>query len=151
TRPLGQGEACRGAGLHGVGLLAAEEGGAVVLVALGIAARQGEGERGGRSRSRGVGGACGRTAEAVHEVEQGLRIRPGGMEADDEVTGAVLLVDAFEALPEGGIAGGRLGKRQLGSSGLKILLEEGGVMAVARGVDADAEAARRLRSGSAVW
>jgi hypothetical protein len=39
---LGQGEACDRVGLEGIGLLAAEEGGAVVLVALWIAAGKGE-------------------------------------------------------------------------------------------------------------
>ena len=43
---LGEGEAGGGAGLDGVGLLAAEEGGAVVFVALRIAAGEGEGEQG---------------------------------------------------------------------------------------------------------
>ena len=40
--PFADGEACGGAGLDGIGLLAAEESGAIVLVALRIAAGDGE-------------------------------------------------------------------------------------------------------------
>jgi hypothetical protein len=87
----------------------------------------------------------------VQEVEQIVGILPGGVEPDDEVAGAVALDDAFEALAEQRVPGGRLGKLQLVGGRLEVVLEEGGVVAVAGGVDADATAARRLRSGSVVW
>jgi hypothetical protein len=45
----------------------------------------------------------------------------------------------------------RLGQLQLVGRRLEVILEEGGVVAVAGGVDADPEAARRLRGGSGVW
>ena len=79
-----EGEAGGGAGLDGIGLLAAEEGGAVVLVALRIAAGEGEGATAG-----GVGGVGGGVAELVEEVQQVVGVLAGGVEADDEVDGAV--------------------------------------------------------------
>src|SRR5207253_3230171 len=75
----------------------------------------------------------------------------GGVETDDEVARAVALDDAFEALAEQGVAGGRFREGQLVGGGLEVVAQEGGVVAVAGGVDADATAARRLRSGSRVW
>ena len=89
-----EGEACGGAGFDGIGLLAAEESGAIVFVALRIAAGDGDG---------GVATAAKRPtrrAEAVQEVEQVVGILAGGVETDDEVDGAVALGDAFEALAE---------------------------------------------------
>src|SRR5262249_13283818 len=144
--PLGERAPCGGAGLDGVGLVAPKEGRPVVLVALGIAA--GEGERTGcrRAGGRRVG-----PGQPVQEVEEVVGIRAGGIEADDEVDRAMLLRETFEALPEEGVAGGRLRELQFGGSGLEVVAEAGGVVAVAGGVDADAEAARRLRSGSVVW
>ena len=91
---FGEGEAGGGAGLDGVGLLAAEEGGAVVLVALRIAAGEGERERRRRAWRR-------RRRPSVQEVEEVVGILAGGVEADDEVERAVALGDAFEALAEG--------------------------------------------------
>src|SRR5439155_37031 len=48
-------------------------------------------------------------------------------------------------------SGGGLGEGQLGTGGSQVVAQEAGVVAVARGVDADAEArggaARRLRAG----
>ena len=84
-------------------------------------------------------------------MEQILRVLPGRVETDDEVNGAIALEDAFESLPEEGIADGRLGELEFGGGGLQIVAEEGGVVAIAGRVDADAEASRRLRSGSVVW
>jgi hypothetical protein len=146
ARLLGQGEARGRARLDGIGLLAAKESGPVVLVALRIAARQSEGE--GRWRCRRVGGWL---AEAVQEVQQIVGVRPGGVETDDEVAGAVVPDDAFEALAEQRLADGRLREREFGGGGLEVVAGEGGVVAVARGVDADAVASRRWRSGSVVW
>ena len=61
------------------------------------------------------------------------------------------LGEAFETLPQQGITGGRRGELQLGSGGLQLLVEEDGVVAVAGGVDADTEAAWRLRGGVWLW
>ena len=46
------------------------------------------------------------------------------------------------------IAGGGLGELQLGGGGLQVVAQEDGVVTVAGGVDADAEAARRCGGGS---
>ena len=75
-------------------------------------------------------------------MEQVVGVLSGGVEADDEVDGAVALGDAFEALAEEGIAGGRLGEGEFVGGGLEVVAEEGGVVAVAGGVDADAERRR---------
>jgi hypothetical protein len=67
------------------------------------------------------------------------------------------LGEAFQPLPQEGVASGGFGERQLVSSGLEILAQKGGVVAVARGVDADANAdadrwaAVALVSGGLVW
>ena len=65
--------------------------------------------------------------------------------------GAAVLGDALEPLAEAGVAGGGLGELQLVGGGLQVVPEEGGVVAVAGGVDADAAVSRRLRSGSVLW
>src|SRR5262249_37093733 len=126
--PLGDGEACGGAGLHRGGLVAAKDGGAGVLVALRVAARHGQRRR---------------PARAVEEVGQVVGVRAGGIEADDEDARAVAAGDLFEPLPELAVAGGRLGELEFGGGRLEIVAQEGGVVAVARRVDADAQAARR--------
>jgi hypothetical protein len=90
-RPLGQGEAGGGAGLDGVALLAAEDRGAVVLVALGIAAGDDQVEGG-----RLAAGARG--AEAVEEVQQVVGVLASDVEADDEARRAVALGELFQAL-----------------------------------------------------
>src|SRR5262249_1082545 len=137
-RLLGEGKARRGAGLDGVGLLAAEQGGAVVLVALRVAAGEGKGERGRPGR------AGGRRAQAVQEVKQVLRVLPGDVEADDEVHRPVPLDNTFEALPQEGITRGRLGEGEFVGGRLEVVAEEGSVVTVAGGVDADGKAAGRL-------
>ena len=125
--------------------MGSEKGGAVVFVALGIAAGEGEGE-GGVGRRVGV-----RFGEAVKEVKQVVGVLAGGVEPDDEVDGRVALGEALEALTEEGVTGGRLGEGQFVGGGLEVVFEEGGVMAVARRVDADAAASGRLRAGSGLW
>jgi hypothetical protein len=53
----------------------------------------------------------------------------------------------LQSLVQEGIAGGGLGEGQFVGGRLEIVTEEGGVMAVAGGVDADADTSGRLRSG----
>jgi hypothetical protein len=152
------GEARGGAGLDGIGLLAAEEGGAIVLDALRIAAGDGEGSVGER-RWRASGVSRG-SPQPLQEVEQVVGVLPRCIATDDEVNGAVALGDAFEALTELGVAGCGLDEGQFVGRRLQVVAQEGGVVAVARGVDADADARgwagracwrSRLRSGSVVW
>jgi hypothetical protein len=81
-------------------------------------------------------------------MEEVVRLRARSIKADDELHGPVALGDVFESLAEAGIAGGGLGERELRGGRLKVVPEEGSIMAVAGGVDADAEAAWRLRSRS---
>src|SRR5262249_55991404 len=83
ARSLGEGKACGGAGLDGVRLVAAEEGGAVVLVALRVAAGQGQGER---------------RAHPPEAVEEGVGILAGGVEASDEQARAVRAGELFTPL-----------------------------------------------------
>ena len=87
----------------------------------------------------------------MQEGAEVLGLRSGDIEADEEVNGTELLRDAFPALPQGGLAGGGLGELEFGGGRLEILLEEGGLVSVAGGVDADAAASGRLRNGSVVW
>jgi hypothetical protein len=79
-------------------------------------------------------------AEPVQEVQQVVGVLAGGIQADDEADRRVACGDLLEALVEPGLAVGRLGERQLGGGGLLILTQEGAVVAVARGVDADPDA-----------
>ena len=143
--PFADGISCGGAGLDGIGLLGAEECDAIVLVALRIAAGDGEGGVGQR-RAESVSD---RRSERMQEVQQVVGILPGGVEADDEVDGAEALGDEIESLAELVIAAAGLGEEQFGGGGLQIGSQEGGVVAVARGVDADADA-RRCTIG-VVW
>ena len=96
----------------------------------------------------------------MQEVEEVVGVLSGGIETDDEVNGAVALGNSFEALTELGIAGGGLDEGQLVGGGLQVVAEEGGVVSVSCGVDADADARgragrncrrSRLRSGSVLW
>ena len=91
------------------------------------------------------------STEAAQEVKQIVSVLPGGVETDYEENGSVLLDDAFEALAEEGVAGGRFGKREFVGGWLKVVAEEGGVVAVAGRINTDADASRRLRSRSVVW
>ena len=79
----------------------------------------------------------------MQEVEQIVGILSGRIEADEEVDRAVLLSQLIEALAEEGIASGGLGELEFGGSGLKVVAEEDGLVAVAGGVDADAAASDR--------
>ena len=87
----------------------------------------------------------------MQEVDQVIGILPGGVEADNKVNGSVSLDDPFEPLPQLGIAGGILGESKFVGGRLEIVPEEGGVVSIARGVDADAEASRRLRRVEWLW
>jgi hypothetical protein len=94
----------------------------------------------------------------MQEVEEVVGVLPGGVEPDDEVDGAEALGDEFETSAEFAIAVAGLGEEEFGGGGLQIGPEEGGVVAIARGVDADADARRRRfgagwrwRSGSVLW
>ena len=64
--------------------------------------------------------------------------------------------DLLEACAQLGIAGGGLDELQLAGGRLQIVAQEGGVVPIARGVDADADAddfgiGQWLRSGSVLW
>ena len=87
----------------------------------------------------------------MEEVEEVVGVLAGGVESDDEVDGRVALGDALEALSEEGVSGGGLGELQFVGGGPEVVMEEGGVMAVAGRVDADAAASGRLRGGSGLW
>src|SRR5262249_48023074 len=141
-----------------IGLLVAEQGGAVVLVALRITAGESQhrvGERRGvRWSIRGVGAACAgarRGSEGVQKMQQVVGVLSGGVETDDQVDGAVTLDNVFEALAKLPVADGRLGERQFGRGRLQVVAQEAGVVPVARRVDADAEATKWWRSGRCLW
>ena len=141
---FGEGEASGGAGLDGIGLLAAEESGAVVLVALRIAAGDGEGERRRRRRPR-------RRRAWPRRCRKWSRLSaywPAASRRTTKWTGPMALGDAFEALAELGVAGGGLGELQFVGGGLEVVAQEGGVVAVARGVDAAATEGARQWSGT---
>src|SRR5262245_16222626 len=132
--PFAEGEAGAGAGLDGVGLLGSEDALAIVLVALRVAAGDGE------------GGAV--EAEPLQPGEEVVGIGTGDVESDVEVDAAVPGGELLEALAELGIAGGGLGELEFGRGLLQLLVEEGGVVAVACGIDADAdEGDGRIKNG----
>jgi hypothetical protein len=86
----------------------------------------------------------GELVEVMQEVVGGLA---GGAEADDRGDGGVAAGDEFQALSLLGVAWGGLGEGER-SGRLQVLAEEGGVVAIARGVDADADAGR---CGAGSW
>ena len=134
---------CGSAGFDGIGLLGAEEGGAVVFVAFGIAAGDGKGR------------VDELNWEGVQEVQQVVGILPGDVETHQEVNTAKLADDLLEMRAPLGITGGGFDELQLAGSRLQIVAQESGVVALARGVDADADADQVgidlwLRSGSVV-
>ena len=117
-----EGETGGGAGLDGVRLLAAEPSSAVVFVALGIAAGEGEGGLGD-----GAGLALGVVVELLEEVEEVVGVLAGGIEAEGEGNGRMASGDVFEALTELGVAVGGLGEGQfVGGGGLEVGAKEGG-------------------------
>jgi hypothetical protein len=87
----------------------------------------------------------------VEDVEQVVGVLASGVAADDEGSRPQALADVVQALSDEGVAGGGFGEGKFGGRGLEVLAEEDGVVAVARGVDADADAARQLRSSNLVW
>jgi hypothetical protein len=133
--PFADGEAGAGAGLDRIGLLRAVDAQAIVLVALRVAA--GEGELGALD------------VQLVQPGEQVVGVGAGDVEADEEADAAVLgeLVDQIaEALPQLGVALRRLDDFEFGRGALELVVQERGVVAVACGVDADADGgARRTR------
>jgi hypothetical protein len=127
-RSLGQGIAGAGSGLDRVGLLVAVDGDAIVLVALGVAAGDGE------------GGVV--DVEASEPGEEVVGVQAGGIETDVEANAAVvgeLGDEVEEALAEAGVPDGGLGHLQVGRGGLQVGGEESDVVAVPGRVDADAD------------
>ena len=90
-------------------------------------------------------------AELMEEVQEVVGVLPGGIEADDESDGRVAAGEEFEPLSELGVAVGGLGELEFGGGGLEVVAQEGGVVAVAGGIDADADAGGRLRGDGGVW
>ena len=93
---FGQGEAGGGGALGGIGLLVAEDGGAIVLIALRIAAGNGPG-----------------LGQPVQEGEQVVGIAAGNVEAEVEVDRAVLLDDGSQALSKLLVALSRLDELEI--------------------------------------
>jgi len=67
----------------------------------------------------------------VKKVEEVVSVLAGGIEAHDELDRPVALGNAFESLSELAVTGGRFGKLKFVGGGLKIVTQEGGVVAVA--------------------
>jgi hypothetical protein len=88
----------------------------------------------------------------VEEVQEVVGVVAGGVEADGEGDGRVAAGEVLEAAAELGVAVGRLGEEQLGGGGLEVLAQEGGVVAVAGGVNTDTDAGGRAggRGGGGV-
>ena len=78
----------------------------------------------------------------MQEVEEVVGVLARGIKANAEVSGRMALGNLFQALPQQRVAGSGFRELQLGGRGLEVILEEGGLVTVAGGVDADAEAAR---------
>lgn len=134
------------ASLDGIRLLVAEEGGSIVLVAIGIATGNGE----GAILAKGL--RMGRVGERVEEVEEVVGILADGVEANVKMNGAALGDDGVEASAEFGIAVGILGEGAFGGGVLEVVAKEHGVVAIASGVGADPDGASgRFGSPSASW
>jgi hypothetical protein len=91
-----------------------------------------------------MGGVLAGSAEAVQEVKQVVGVLAGGVEADEEVRRPVLPGDLLEALPEQRITGCGLGELEFVRSGLEVVLEEDGVVAIATGAALTAFQGSRL-------
>jgi hypothetical protein len=133
-----QGKASSSAGLDGVGLLGAEQRGAIIFVALRIATGEDDGGVG-----NGASGVARSVAEMGKEVKEVVCILPGGIEANDESDSRMTLCEQEQTLAEQMVARGGLGEGKFGGSGLKVVTQEAGVVAIARGVDANAKADRQ--------
>ena len=120
----------RRAGFERIGLVGTEQSGAIVFVALRIAAGDGEG-RSFRAR---------RVRKGLQEVQQVVGVLTGGIETNVEVNAAVLRDDAIEPPAQFGIAGRVLGEGEFGGGRLQVGTDEGSVVSVTRGVDADTNA-----------
>ena len=105
----------------GAGLAFGADGFAVVLITRRLAERDGLGKGQLAQKGLEVGG-----------------ILAGGIEADVEVRGGEALLDAAEELVEALVAD--VGFRELGggANGLEVVVEEGDVVAIACGIEADA-------------
>lgn len=67
----------------------------------------------------------------MQEVQQIVRVLSRGIEAHDEVDGAVALDDLFESLPEAGIALSRLGELEFRRGRLQIVAQESRIVPLA--------------------
>ena len=88
--------------------------------------------------------------ERGEEGEQVVGVESGGIESDVEVDSTMAAHEIDESLAKLGIAGGRLDDFEVRGGALEIRIEEGGIVAVARRVDADADGrggARRFFDG----
>lgn len=90
---------------------------AVVLVALRVAAGEGEG---------GVF-----DGERTEEGEQVVGVEAGGVESHVEVNATMAAHEIDESLPQLGIADGRLDDFEVRGGGLQVGIEEGGIVSVA--------------------
>jgi hypothetical protein len=124
-RPLADGEVGTGAGFDRIGLLLAVDAQAIVLVALRVAAGD---------RERGVV-----DVQFVQPGEEVVGIGAGDVGADIELDVAVFVDQVREAVTQLGVAGGGFDHFQFGGGLVQVGVEEGGIVAVARGVDADAD------------
>jgi hypothetical protein len=89
--------------------------------------------------------------QLVQPGEEVVGVGTGDIEADEEADAAVAVQQLREALAQLAVALGGFGDEQLRGGLLQVLVEEGGVVAVACGVDADADrSGRRIGSGGCV-
>jgi hypothetical protein len=90
-------------------------------------------------------------AKSVKDMDQVIGILPGGIESNVEPARCMAASDPFESIAKLCITLGGLGEREFVGSRLEVIAQEGDIVAVTRGVDADAEARGkrgRLRDGS---
>jgi hypothetical protein len=72
-------------------------------------------------------------------VQQVVGVLPGNIDADQEMHLAMACGDLLQTLAELGIAGAGFGERQFVGGRLKVVAQECRVVAVACGVNADAD------------